>query len=113
METINNIGLKPQDIVVGKKVYYYSFVSECENSAPQEAVIRTGVHEIGGTLVCWIDTMAACVALSNLSFEPYPEKKLTAQQRTAKERYYKYVHGDGIYDGISFGDYLKYKMYKD
>lgn len=109
---MSRIGLKPQQIEVGKKVYYYAYADKYQNSEPKEATITNGVHEICGTLICWIDISTSCVALSNLSFECLPEKHLTARQIAAKERYAMYDQGDGVYDGISFGEFLKCRMYE-
>ena len=106
------IGIKVQDVEIGKDVYYYSYADKYENSEPKKAVITSKPYEICGTLCCKINISNAVVALSNLSFEYIPEKHLTSRKREAKERYAMYENGDGIYDGITFGEFLKYRMYK-
>lgn len=111
---MNGIGIKVQDVKVGRKVFYYSYADDYWHSEPQEAVITSEPCEIGETLCCMISTQSSVVALSNLSFEKLPTfKPLNLGQRRAKERYHRYAHADGIYDGISFGDYLRNRMYED
>lgn len=110
---MSRIGITPQQVESGKEVYYYAYASKHENSVPEKAVIKSGPFEVCGTMCCFIDIRGAAVAISNLSFDCIPAKRLTARQRASKERYAKYDQADGVYDGISFRDFLKYKMYKD
>ena len=108
-----DIGLKVQDVEIGKTVYYYEWVGEFENSEPQEARITGNACEICGSLCCMIDIRSSVVCLDNLSFESVQKTVLNRKKAQAKERYAKYANADGEYDGISFRDYLKYGMYKD
>ena len=108
-----DIGLKVQDVEIGKTVYYYEWVGEFENSEPQETRITGNACEICGSLCCMIDIRTSVVCLDNLSFEPVPKTVMTRKKAQAKERYSKYANADSEYDGISFRDYLKYRMYED
>jgi hypothetical protein len=108
-----DIGLKVHDVEIGKRVYYYSYVGDFDNSEPLEATITGGPCEICGTLCCNIDIRTSVVALDNLSFERVEKKSLSAKKIRAKERYAKWEQADGTYDGITFGEYLKYGLYKD
>ena len=110
---MRRIGIKVQDVEVGKKVYYYPYADEFTNAEPKEAIITSGPHEICGSLVCWINVSSSCVSLDNLSFDYYKEQKLTRKKKRAKTRYSKWYNSDGEYDGISFGEYIKYRMYDD
>lgn len=108
------IGIKVQDVQIGKRVFYYPFANKMENSEPEAAVITSEPIEMpSGTLCCMIDIRSSVVALSNLSETEYHERRLTSRQRRAKDRYAKYAYADGTYDGISFGEYLKYGLYKE
>ena len=108
----NNIGLKAQDIHIGKKVYYYSWCDEYENSEPLEATITGGVCEIGGTLCCNIDIRTSVVAIRNLSEEKYPKRRLTAKKRRAKSRYQRFLELDGCWTD-DFGEYIRNGWYKE
>ena len=109
---MKRIGLKVQDIEIGKKAYYYAYADEYSNSGPKECVITSKPYEVCGSFVCWIDINSSCVSLDNLSFNYYKEQKLSSKKRKAKERYAKWINADGEYDGIPFVDYIKYQMYK-
>ena len=105
----NRIGLKVQDVCVGKHVYYYAWADEYENSKPEEAVITDGVCEIGGTLCCRIDIRSSVVALRNLSEERIPARHLPARKRRSKARYQRFLE----LDGDDFGEYIRNGWYKD
>ena len=111
----NGIGLLVQDVVIGKKVFYYSFVGEDYNSEPQPAVITSGPCELCGTLCCGINIQNSIVSLSNLSEVEYPEKKspldgLSAKKRKAKDRYQLWLHSDSDW---TFGEFVKYRIYEN
>ena len=108
---MGKIGIKVQDVVIGRKVYYYPWCNQFENDEPEEAIITNGPVEIGGTLCCFINIRSSCVALSNLSTEKFPKKSMSAKKRRAKERYARFLALDDCL-GISFGDYVKYRVYE-
>lgn len=108
----NKIGLKVQDVQVGKRVYYYSYVDKYCNSKPEPAVITSGPCEICGTLCCKIDIKSSVVALNNLSEECVPEKHLSAKKRRSKERYQRFLELDGCWTD-DFGEFIKNGWYKD
>lgn len=103
--------MRVQDVQVGKQVFYYSFADKYENAEPEPAVITSGPIQLAsGELCCMIDIRPAVVALSNLSEDKVPARRMTTRKRMAKERYQRFLNGDGIYDGITFGDFCKYKL---
>lgn len=105
------IGIKVQDVKVGRPVYYYSYAGKFTNSAAEKATITSGPVELpGGELCCRIDIRNSVVALSNLSFECLPEKHLTRKQLEAKERYQDYISRDL---DCTFFEYLKWGLYKE
>ena len=105
------IGIKVQDVQVGRQVYYYSYAGQFTNSSPEKATITSGPVEMpSGELCCFIDIRKSLVALSNLSFECLPERHLTKKQLKSKERYQKYIHRDL---DITFAEYLKWGLYKE
>ena len=108
---MSRIGLKPQDIAIGRRVYYYEYANRFENSEPEEAIITNGVVEVGGTLCCFINIRSSVVALSNLSMEKFPEKHMSAKKRRAKQRYADFIALDDCF-GCTFGEYVKYRIYE-
>lgn len=109
---MRKIGLKIQDIEIGKEVYYYEYADKYTNTKSQKCVITSEPYEICDTLCCKINISPSVVALDNLSFEDIPEQHLSSKKIVAKSRYAMWNEADGTYDGISFGDFLRYKMYK-
>ena len=108
----NRIGLRPTDIEIGKRVYYYPVVGKFNNSKAEAAIIESDVCEICGTLCCKIDIRSSVVALDNLSEEEFPEKHLSSKKRRAKERYQRFLELDGCWTS-DFGEYIKKGWYKD
>ena len=108
MRRRTDIGLKVQDVEIGKRVYYYSWVDDQENPKGEPAVITGGPCEVGGTLCCNIDICSGVVALSNLSEENVPERHLTAQQHRSKTRYQRFLE----LEGDDFGEYIRNGWYK-
>ena len=111
MRQRTDIGLKIQDVKIGKRVYYYSWVNDHENPEGRPAVITGEVREVCGTLCCNIDIISSVVALSNLSEENVPAKRLTAQKRRPKARYQRFLELDGCWTD-DFGEYIRCGMYK-
>lgn len=65
---MKKIGLNKNDIKIGKKVFYYSWVDDEHNhSEPQEAVITSEPYEMCGTVCCKIDICKSVVDIENLS----------------------------------------------
>jgi len=112
MRERQDIGLKVQDVEIGKRVFYYPWVDELENSKGEPAVITSGPCEISGTLCCRIDIRSGVVALRNLSEENIPEKRLSAKKRRAKSRYQRFLELDGCWTD-NFGEYIKNGWYKE
>ena len=104
------IGIKVQDVQVGKQGYYYAYADKFFNSVAEKATITSGPVELpSGELCCRINIRGSVVALSNLSFECLPAKRLTEKQRLAKERYQDYLSRDL---DCSFAEYIKWGLYK-
>lgn len=55
--------MKKNQIVIGKKVWYYPILGGIER---KEAVITSGPYEMCGTICCKIDILSSVVDIENL-----------------------------------------------
>lgn len=106
---MNAIGLSKSQIVVGKEVYYYSWKNKYSNAEPVKTKITSMVYEVSKQLTCFVEGVSGVVCISHLSYDYFPEKRISRSKMERKERYANYLHSESTLDFI---DWLKAGNYK-